>query len=204
MNPTMSAGGIDTSRAHRLLYLVGHLAMRMTVHALAPHLHITGRRHVPHQGPVILAPNHISHIDSVLLGDVVRRPLWFMAMQDMFEMPVIGPFARFFHAFPIERDSADRAALRRAEELLRRGHALVVYPEGRLSPDGELGPILPGAVLLALRTKALIIPVGISGSNRVMHYGLTLPRPTLAPVRVHLGAPLDLSDLEELPRRAQR
>jgi 1-acyl-sn-glycerol-3-phosphate acyltransferase len=94
--------------------------------------------------------------------------------------------------------------LRHAEQQLQHGHPLVVYPEGRLSVDGALGPILPGAVMLALRAKAPIIPVGISGSNHLMPYGLTCPRPTLAPVRVHVGRPMDLTDLVKLPRRTQR
>jgi 1-acyl-sn-glycerol-3-phosphate acyltransferase len=176
----------------------------MLVHVLAPHLRITGRRHLPHRGGVILAPNHISHFDSALIGNVVRRPLWYMAMQEMFKTPVVGPLVRFCGAFPIERNSADRSALGYAEELLDHGQALVVYPEGRLSPDGELGPILPGVTLLALHAKVPVLPVGISGSDRVMPYGPTCPRPTLAPVRLHIGAPLDLSDLSGLSRRAQR
>jgi 1-acyl-sn-glycerol-3-phosphate acyltransferase len=176
----------------------------MLVHVLAPHLRITGRRHLPHRGGVILAPNHISHFDSALIGNVVRRPLWYMAMQEMFKTPVVGPLVRFCGAFPIERNSADRSALGYAEELLDHGQALVVYPEGRLSPDGELGPTSPGVILLALRTKVPVLPVGISGSDRVMPYGPTCPRPTLAPVRLHIGAPLDFSDLSGLTRRAQR
>jgi 1-acyl-sn-glycerol-3-phosphate acyltransferase len=116
----------------------------------------------------------------------------------------VGPLVRFFGAFPIERATADRSALSYAEKLLHRGQALVVYPEGRLSPDGELGSILPGATLLALHAKVPVLPVGISGSDRVMPYGPTCPRPTLAPVRLHIGPPLNFSDLSGLTRRAQR
>jgi 1-acyl-sn-glycerol-3-phosphate acyltransferase len=199
-----TAPEIDGSRSRWLLYPTARLAIRMLVHALVPRLRVTGRHHLPHRGGVILTPNHISHFDSALMGNVVRRPLRYMAMQEMFEIPVVGPIVRFYGAFPIERDSADRTALRYAEQLLQQGQALVVYPEGRLSPDGELGPLLPGAILLALHARVPIIPVGISGSDRVMPYGPTCPRPTLAPVRVHIGEPLDFSHLSSLPRRAQR
>jgi 1-acyl-sn-glycerol-3-phosphate acyltransferase len=192
------------SRTHRLMYSLACFAIRLLVHALAPRLRITGHGHVPQHGAVILVANHISHFDSALISSAVRRPLWFMAMSEIFENPVLSKLARFFQAFPIKRQSADLGALKVAEQLLGDGQALVVYPEGRLSPSGQLGPILPGASLLSLHAGARIIPVGISGSEKIMPYGPTCPRPTLAPVNLHFGPALDLSDLQELPRREAR
>jgi 1-acyl-sn-glycerol-3-phosphate acyltransferase len=167
-------------------------------------MRITGRGHVPQQGAVILVANHLSHFDSALIGSAVRRPLWFMAMSEIFENPVLSKLARFCQAFPVKRGSADLGALKGAEQLLRDGQALVVFPEGRLSPTGQLGPILPGASLLSLHANVPIVPVGISGSEKIMPYGPTCPRPTLTPVRLHFGPPLNLSDLQELPRREAR
>lgn len=186
------------------MYPLCSVAIRSLLHLLAPRLCVTGRQHVPYRGGVIFSANHVSNIDSALLADVVRRPLRFMAMQEMFDSPWLGPLVRFAGAFPIERHTADRSALRLAEHLLRQGHALVIYPEGQLSPDGKTGPMHPGAVLLALKTGAPIVPVGICGSQHLMPYGLTPPRPTLRRVRLHIGPPLDFSDLAPLPRRAAR
>jgi 1-acyl-sn-glycerol-3-phosphate acyltransferase len=192
------------SRTHRLFYSLVCFANRLLVHALAPRLRITRHGHVPQHGAVILVANHISHFDSALIISAVRRPLWFMAMSEIFENPVLSRLARFFQAFPVKRGSADLGALKEAEQLLRDEQALVIFPEGRLSPSGQLGPILPGASLLSLHVSVPIIPVGISGSENIMPYGPTCPRPTLAPVRLHFGSPLDLSDLQELPRREAR
>jgi 1-acyl-sn-glycerol-3-phosphate acyltransferase len=194
----------DKSRTHRFFYSLAHFANRLLVHALAPRMRITGHGHVPQHGAVILVANHISHFDAALIGSAVRRPLWFMAMSEIFEIPVVSILARFCQAFPVKRGRADLGALKGAEQLLREGHALVIFPEGRLSQSGQLGPILPGASLLSLHAGVPIIPVGISGSEKIMPYGPTCPRPSLAPVHLHFGAPLDLSHLQELPRREAR
>lgn len=171
---------------------------------LAPKWKVTGRKNIPVRGPVILAPNHISDVDPPFVGLSLFRPLWFMAKRELFSIPVLGPFMHFAQAFPVVRDAPDRASLKRAEELLRAGQVVVVFPEGRLSQDGELQPLLPGVALLALRAGVPVIPVGIAGTNRLLPYGATVPRPTLAPVRVHFGPPLSFDDLSELSSREQR
>lgn len=188
----------------RILYPLARVAIQILVMLLAPRLRISGQHHLSHRGPVILAPNHSSHADSALLCAAVRRPLWFMAMRDIFKNPFLARFATFFKAFPIERDSADRAGLSFAETLLAHKQVLVVYPEGRLSLDGNLGHIQSGAALLALRSGATLIPVGISHSTQLMPYGMQWPRLTLAPIRVHFGEPISMTDLAHLPKRQQR
>ena len=180
------------------------LALRGVLRALAPRWKVTGRKNVPPFGPAILAPNHIADCDPLFVGLSLHRPLWFMAKRELFEIPVLGPFMRFAQAFPVERGEPDRAALKRAEELLRAGQIVVVFPEGRLSQSGELQPLLPGVALLALRTKVPVIPVGIAGTNLLLPYGETIPRPTMAPLRLHFGKPLGFSDLSGLPSREQR
>lgn len=183
---------------------VALLMLRLLVHALAPNLRVTGRRNIPFHGPAIFVANHLSHVDSPLLYAALRRPLWIMAMREIFDIPVLGSLAGFFGGFPVQRDSADRSALNHALELLRQRQMLLIYPEGRLSPAGELGTILPGASLLALQAGVPLIPVGIAGSTSLMPYGPTCPRFTLAPIRLHFGQPVDFSDLEALPKRERR
>jgi 1-acyl-sn-glycerol-3-phosphate acyltransferase len=99
-------------------------------------------------GRCILAPNHISHFDSALIGNVVRRPLWYMAMQEMFESQSWDPLVRFLRCLPHRTGRRDRSALGYAKNLLNRGQALVVYPEGRLSRMASWGRFA-GVTLLA-------------------------------------------------------
>lgn len=185
-------------------YPVLHLGFRCILKTFAPNWRVSGRKNIPPRGGVLFAPNHISDLDPPFVNLSLRRPAWFMAKRELFEIPILAPFIRLAQAFPVERGGADRAALKYAEQLLKNGQALVIYPEGRLSPSGELQPILPGVTSLALRAGVPLIPVGIAGSNHVMVYGKVMPRVTLKKVRVHFGEPLDFSDLKDLPSRAQR
>lgn len=193
-----------SSPAFWLAYAPVTHALRFGLHALAPRWRVTGRKNIPARGAAILAPNHIADCDPPFVGLSVHRPLWFMAKRELFEIPILGKLISFAQAFPVDRDTPDRAALKRAEELLKAGQVVVVFPEGRLSQNGELQPLLPGALMLALRTKVPVIPVGIAGTSCVLPYGEVIPRPTLSPVCVHFGAPLSFADLETLPSREQR
>ncbi len=180
------------------------MGLRGVLRLLAPRWKVTGRKNVPVRGPVLLAPNHIADCDPPFVGLSLHRPLWFMAKSELFDMPVLGSLIDFAQAFPVERGVPDRAALKRAEQLLKGGQAVVVFPEGQLSKSGELQPLLPGVALLALRARVPVVPVGIVGTNIIMPYGKVVPKPTLAPVHIHFGAPLTFEDLDDLPSRVQR
>ena len=178
--------------------------MRALVRVMAPRFRVSGRAHIPRRGPVIFASNHVSDADPPFLGSAVRFPIAWMAKRELWEMGVLGPILDFFGCFPIDPASADRAALKKGFETLENGDGLVIFPEGKLSLDGELGPILPGALLIALKAGATVVPVGIWGSQWVVPHGSTRPRPTLGRVRVHFGTPLCFDDLKELPSRRAR
>jgi 1-acyl-sn-glycerol-3-phosphate acyltransferase len=185
-------------------YPVLHLGFRCLVKTFAPRWSISGRANIPPRGGVLFAPNHISDLDPPFVNLSLRRPAWFMAKRELFEIPILAPFIRFAQAFPVERGGADRAALKYAEQLLKNGQALVIYPEGRLSKTGDLQPLLPGVTSLAIRAGVPLVPVGLAGSNHVMPYGAVTPRLTFKKVRVHFGEPLNFDDLKELPSRAGR
>ena len=182
-----------------------HLLTRVVVRVFAPRFHVVGRGHVPYRGPFIIAPNHSADVDPPLVAAaLITRPLWFMAKRNLFDIPILGKGMRFYQAFPVEPGEPDREALRYAADLLKGGQPLVIFPEGRISQTGEMGKILPGAMMLALRSGEPVIPCGIAGSPCIMPYGQFVPRPTLRRVTVVFGPPLQLDDLEGLPRRQAR
>lgn len=158
-------------------------------------LRIEGQEHVPETGGVIVAPNHVSHADPIVVGIALRRPAWFAATDELFAIPVLGVMARWVRAFPIRQDSPDRAALRRMEELLRSGELLVGFPEGHESLDGKLQPLQPGLVWLALRCEVPIVPVGIVGTNSALPPREWRLRHAGRAIIVRFGMPITPEDL---------
>lgn len=180
------------------------LMMRALVRVLAPRHHVTGRHNIPHGGPIIFAPNHVSDFDPPVLGMAIRFPVVWMAKRELWSITWLGPILNFYCCFPVDPDSSDRAALKTGLTTLENGDGLILFPEGRISPDGELGPILPGVVLLALKSGVPIIPVGIWGAQSIIPHGQILPRFTLGKVRVHFGPALHFDDLKEESSRQAR
>lgn len=151
-------------------------------------IRVAGWEHVPRSGPVILASNHLSFLDPPLIGGACPRSLYFMAKAELFTVPGFSWLIRSLHAFPLRREGADPVALRQALELLRRGMALLLFPEGTRGREGALQPGKPGAGMLAVSSEAPVVPVYIQGSGRAWPRGQRFPRP--APVTVTFGPPL--------------
>src|SRR5579862_1573065 len=98
-------------------------------------IRLEGRANVPRKGGVMVTPNHISDADPPTMGFALPRFCYFMAKEELFQIRIIGPLIRWLHGFPVKRYTADRAALRRAEELLKVGEAVIIFPEGKISED---------------------------------------------------------------------
>jgi 1-acyl-sn-glycerol-3-phosphate acyltransferase len=154
-----------------------------------------GREHVPRTGGVLITPNHISDADPPTVAIALPRACWTMAKEEIFAIKVIGPLTRWLHGFPVKRYTADRAALRRAEELLEQGEAVVIFAEGKISRDGSIQPLLPGALLVARAVNVPIVPAVILGTDRLMPYGTLFPRPTGRPIIVRFGPPVTIMQL---------
>jgi 1-acyl-sn-glycerol-3-phosphate acyltransferase len=131
---------------------------------------VAGLEHVPTRGPLILAANHISNADPPLvacwLTPVLGRPVHWMAKAEALEWPVAGWFMRQNGAFGIHRGAADTEAFRLAKSVLDDGRVLGTFPEGTRSPTGALQVGRDGVTLLALRTGAPILPIGVAGTDR--------------------------------------
>lgn len=155
---------------------------------------------IPRTGPVIIAANHSSNLDVPVLGSTLmprmgRRFQW-LGKRELFDWPVIGWIARNGGVHAIERGAADVEAFRLAARILEDGHALFVFPEGTRSRDGQLGEGRDGVAVLALRTGAPIVPVGVTGSYERWPRGQKLPHPG-GRVTARVGSPFRLAD--ELP-----
>lgn len=160
---------------------------------------VTGVEYVPSTGPVILASNHLSMVDSFLIGAVMPRPLYFLAKNDYFVRPGLsGALTRAvltgLNQIPVDRSGgrASLMALDAAVPVLRAGSAVGVHPEGTRSPDGRLYRGRPGVARLALETGAAVVPVGLVGTDRIHPIGARLPRLACG-VEVRMAPPLDLS-----------
>lgn len=160
---------------------------------------------IPTSGPVILAANHTSNLDPLVLGGwlVPRMPrrIHWLGKRELFDWPVIGWLAANGGVHPVDRDAADVEAFRLARRILDDGQVLLVFPEGTRSPTGALQEARDGVAMLALRTGATIVPLAVSGTDRVWPKGRTLPRPG-GRVTLHVGAPIRLGEV--IPADADR
>ncbi len=149
---------------------------------------VEGAEQVPLEGPVIIAPVHRSFIDFFVTSEVTRRKLHYMAKDSLWRNPLLARILPAVGAFPVHRDSADREALRRAQQVLDAGEVLILFPEGERRTGPVVGELHEGVAFLAARTGATVVPVGIGGSSSVMPKGRRIPRP----LHVHLvvGTPI--------------
>ena len=138
---------------------------------------VTGREHVPESGPVILAPVHRSFADFGFAAFCTDRKLFFMTKDEMWNNKWLGRLLLSVGAFPVHRESADREALQRAEEVLRKDSPLVLFPEGTRRAGPVVEDLMEGAAFLSARTGAPIVPIGIGGSDLAMPKGSVIPKP---------------------------
>ncbi len=160
---------------------------------------------IPREGPLIIAANHASNLDAVVLGSWIvpklgRRINW-LGKKELFDWPVLGYLAAHGGVHPVDRGAADVEAFRLARRILDEGHILFVFPEGTRSADGALQAAHEGVAVLAQRTGAPIVPIGIAGSYRVWPRGQALPHPG-GRVTLRVGSPFRPG--EELPPGTDR
>jgi 1-acyl-sn-glycerol-3-phosphate acyltransferase len=150
-----------------------------------------GEENVPAAGPAVVAANHPSYLDPVLLSLQVRRPIRFMAWDRLFRVPGLGALLRAFGAFPVDvRPGAGLTAYERARALVEQGEVVGIFPEGKRSRTGwmEAG-LREGAARLSLETGAPLVPATIVGAFRAWPYFRALPH--AARIRVRFHAPID-------------
>ncbi len=168
-------------------YYVGRLIARMAL--LLTRCQVKGKENVPSQGPLLVVANHLNLADPPIIAVSLGRKTIFMAKEELFQ----SRFSRYFigsgGAFPVRRGQVDRKALRQAKKVLDEGLALVMFPEGRRSNSTRLQPAFPGSALIALRNNTPILPIGISGTERMKGPTWLFRRPRLT---VNIGHPFRL------------
>jgi 1-acyl-sn-glycerol-3-phosphate acyltransferase len=138
---------------------------------------VVGGERIPHEGGVLIAPIHRSNIDFAYLIFATRRKTFFMAKDSLWKVPVLSTIIETMGAFPVKRGTADRESLHHAEDVLRAGQALVLFPEGTRQEGDAVGPLMDGAMFIAARCGVPVIPVGLGNTEKALKKGAKLPRP---------------------------
>jgi len=140
-------------------------------------IRLEGTQHIPADGPLIIAPNHVTYADPVLVWLPIRLRVHFMAWDALFDVPVLSCLIRRLRAFPVQLESADPRSTREAVRLLQAGHSVMIFPEAARSPDGRLQRFRHGAFRLASSLQVPVLPVTILGGHDSWPPGRVLPRP---------------------------
>jgi 1-acyl-sn-glycerol-3-phosphate acyltransferase len=143
-----------------------------------------GISNIPSEGPVILCSNHKSILDPITMGAWVPRKVHYMAKAELFRVPLLGLLIKAVGAFPVKRSGVSKEAIRTAISLLQEGHVMGIFPEG--TRNESLGIGKRGAVSMAIRARAFVVPVALIGNYRPFRKMLAV-----------YGAPIDMKPYAE-------
>lgn len=180
-------------------YRLGQVLSRIFIPTFGS-IEVTGRERVPRSGPLIIVANHQSNADPPVMVYAMPRAVFFMAKRSLFWGPVMSYLLRAVHVYPVDRDGRDTDALRWAQRTLDSGKALLIFPEGTRSP-GRLRKATHGLAYLALSSGAPVLPVAITGTERIR--GMFRIAFHFQRLRVVIGEPFTAPRPEGRPDRTQ-
>lgn len=146
---------------------------------------------VPLSGPVILAANHASYIDPPLVGAGLTRDINYLARESLFRFPGLGALLRSWNSVPVDRDGGGATGLKVILDRLLAGGAIILFPEGTRSRDGQIQKARSGIGLTVIKSEAPVIPVRVFGTFEAFNRTMKVPRPRR--IAVKYGEPLDFS-----------
>lgn len=149
---------------------------------------IYGAENMPKLGPALVVANHASDFDPPIVSSCVRRPVSYMAKQELFKVPVLAPAIRLYGAYPVQRGGSARGAIRAALEQLDQGWAVGVFLQGTRTRDGRIPDPKLGAAMIAAKAQVPLVPVSLWGTHRILPRGAKFPKPL--PVTVRIGEPI--------------
>ncbi|MDW8311075.1 MAG: lysophospholipid acyltransferase family protein [Verrucomicrobiales bacterium] len=169
-------------------------------------LRVRGTEHVPLRGPAILAANHASFLDPPVIGAAAPRMISYLARDTLFRNRIFGWLLRQWQAVPVDQEHAGAAGIRTILERLAAGHAILIFPEGSRSFDGQLQPTQPGVGLVVVKSGAPVVPVRVFGTHEALPRGRSRLR--FHRLSVVFGAPMDFAALraeaETAPKARQK
>ena len=161
---------------------------------------VEGRECVPPQGPLIIVANHQSNMDPPILAASIPRRIRFMAKRGLFHNPMASRFFKAYGAFPLNQSGNDLAAIQRSLQILEEDGALAIFPEGTRSPNA-MRRAHPGIAVIALKSGAPILPVGITGTAAIGPlWQVAVPKGTFG---INIGQPFSLPNMEGAIVRGQ-
>lgn len=183
------------------VYYFGRILIHILLFPVA-FLRVKGRENVPGPGPYLIVCNHNHIADPPIVGTCFKHKSVFMAKSELWNNAWSRFWVENYGAFPIHRGGVDREAVRHAEKWVMRGVSVIMFPEGTRSRNGQMQQALPGSVLLATRLGVPILPVGITGSDKLRKLRWAfLHHPTIT---VNIGKPFDLPKTDGKLTREER
>jgi len=146
-----------------MLYSIGRVIVGF-LYWLLFRMEARGVSNIPAEGPVIICSNHKSMLDPFTLALKVPREMHFMAKAELFRVPIVAPLIRALGAFPVKRGAISKETIRTAVDLLRQGKVMGIFPEG--TRNATLGPAKRGAVTIAIRSGATVVPAALIGNYK--------------------------------------
>lgn len=146
-----------------MIYAVVKVILR-ALFTVVLRMRVEGTENIPKEGPLVIASNHLSLLDPPVIGTAATRKVHFMAKQELF-VPILGDIYKILGAFPVRRGGADRAAIKHGIEILQSSQVLAIFPEGTRSKTGKLGKAEPGALMMASKAMAAIVPCCVIGTD---------------------------------------
>jgi 1-acyl-sn-glycerol-3-phosphate acyltransferase len=170
-----------------LSYRLGWLTFR-AMYATYFHWRLFNPENVPRQGSVILAANHSSFLDPPLVGSGLHRDINYLARESLFRFPVVSSVLHSWNAVPVDRDGGGARGLKAILDRLLKGGAIILFPEGTRTRDGQLQPARSGVGLVIIKSTAPVVPVRVFGTYAAFGRQHKFPRPYR--VMVKYGRPL--------------
>jgi len=183
------------------IYLLGWLSFRL-VYKFYFGWRVYNAERVPLKGPVILACNHASFLDPMLVGAALKRDINYLARETLFDFPVVGWVLRQWNSVPVDREGGGAKGLKAILDRLLNGGGIILFPEGTRSRDGQLQNARSGVGLTVIKSDAPVVPARVFGTYQAYGRNMRIPRPRR--VGVKFGEPMLFEQLRAEARTCTR